>query len=286
MATVVFDDDFRAGLRTSGNAAWRLRPSGGLAGGDAIARTTPAGLVLDPTGTNPDTGEPCYVFDAAPNSGDNHIKFQMFPAAAAESGGPPGFPVPPGQALTGKVRLAARNFGTKAHPFGESTVTEPDDDLRLTTGGLFAADLTASLVFLLVCTDRRVYAGYERIPGPARGATFCQVVPVAERTPETFHRFALGYDRRTGRFSWEVDGSVVLTHDHLGRRLTDPRASSLLDNGERDDDAELERLLFGLTTFTLLEAAGPRGEAAPAGEPWMWGQGTRLTATDFAVHRS
>ncbi|GAA2879420.1 hypothetical protein Acy02nite_77900 [Actinoplanes cyaneus] len=217
----VFLDDFSDGLRTEGDAArWRLRPVGSLPAGDGVVHTTGDGIVIEPPGRDPETGEPAF----APSEGGvtEHIRWAAF-AGRVASTGVAGFDVRPGQVLTAGTEMAAQFFGTGKHHLGD-TVTDPGSDLRLGMAGMICVDMESGLVFDFVLTQNTVYALYERLPRPDRShATFSYAVPVADRKPDQFHRFEVGLDPDAGTARWSLDGAEVLTADRLGTQSLDAR---------------------------------------------------------------
>ncbi|WP_316525714.1 DUF6081 family protein [Kitasatospora brasiliensis] len=117
-------DDFRDGFDHRGDGSrWTLTPCGdALPDGDGVVTTTEAGLRVVPTGTNPRTGEPAFVFTTGRESeggggGADHLKFFAL-ARHTSKAGILGFDAEPGRVLTIDVTMSARTFGTERHPFG------------------------------------------------------------------------------------------------------------------------------------------------------------------------
>lgn len=265
----LFADDFAHGISPD---RWVLRPVGDLPRGDGVITTTPDGVVVVSSGVNAATGEPCFV-------STEHMTWQAMPAA-----GIPGFDVAETGVLAAEVTLAAGTFGTAAHPFGDA-VADPDRDLRLGAVGVIAVDLATGMIFNFSVTNGAVFALYERLPGEGR-SSFCSAVQIAERSPGQVHRLGFRYDRAAGTVSWLVDGVEAFSVDRIGFRSADAR--TLIDRGGVDELAAPARLLFGLCTFTLLDAVGPTGGAPLVtghgqAAQTAWGQGARIDLRRFEV---
>ncbi|MFD5920024.1 DUF6081 family protein [Kitasatospora sp. NPDC058201] len=254
-------DGLRAGLRAGSGPGpgWQAR-------GDGVATVSADGLLVRSAGTDPVTGAPAFTATcdpAAPGGGrGDHLKWTALVRHTAGSG-LPGFDVPDGGALTVGAVLTARFPGTGRHPFG-AAVADPASDLRLAAAGLVAFDPASRAAFDFLLTDTRVYALYERLPEPAgsgapRPAAFSQAVPVAVRTPESWHRCAVRVDRGGTRVTWLLDGAEVFAVDRIGHRPAG-REHLLLDHGgEPGEPVRLGQLAVGLATMTLLDGAGPDG---------------------------
>ncbi|WP_380283607.1 DUF6081 family protein [Kitasatospora purpeofusca] len=259
MTDVLFHDDFRAGFDTG--ALWQ-------AGGDGVAAASADGLAVRSSGTDRATGEPVFTATRAPDApgggrGD-HLKWTALVRHTARSA-LPGFDLPAGGALTVGAVLAARFPGTGGHPFG-AAVADPAADLRLAAAGLVVLDPVSRTVFDFLLTDTRVYALYECLPPPPgadphapRPAAFSHAVPVAERTPGSWHHCAVRVDRSGSRVTWLLDGAEVLAVDRIGHRLPGRRHLLLDHGGEPGEPVRLGGAAAGLAVLTLLDGAGPDG---------------------------
>lgn len=291
---VLFQDDFAAGLDSEGSVGsdsrWQLRPAGTLPHGDGTVRTVPGGITVEPVATHPVTGAPCFAYEDGAGTGSDHMRWRATARHTASSG-MPGYDAPRGSVLTVEAELAVETFGMDAHPFGDA-VSDPGTDFRLGAGALIAADVETRMVFNFSLTDRRIYALYERFQDPVDKSGFCRAVPVADRVPGQYHRLAISYDRSAGTAVWSVDGREVLSVDILGGRGPADRGRLLIDEGGPEKRTEPRQLLVGVCTFTLQHAAGPDGGPAlvgpsePAEAHTPWGQGVRLSARSFTVHRT
>src|SRR5512139_2970859 len=189
-------DDFRSGFDHSGpDAKWSLTATGPLPGGDGTATTSSQGLVVVPTGTDPVTGEPAFVFTTGQEhtGGGGQADHGKWYAVTehTSSAGFPGFDATPGHVLTFETRMSARTFGTGAHPFG-SPVTDPQADLRLASGAMSVIDFETLMISDFFITNHRLYAFYERLPREGRTyAAFSYAVPVATRTPGQPHHLVI-----------------------------------------------------------------------------------------------
>jgi hypothetical protein len=304
----------RSGFSATGSGAkWVLSPAGSLPYGDGTATTSPDGLTVVPTGTNPATGEPAFVYttgqeqDGGAGQAD-HLKWYAM-ARHTSSAGYTGFDTVPGQVLTCGTRMAVRTYGTAQQPFG-GHVTDPHSDLRLASAGLSVMDPETNIVFDFFFTDTTLYAFYERLPRAGAGyAAFSYALPVASRTPDQREDLAISFDKSAGTVTWRVDGRTVMSVDRIGYRPTD-RSHLLLDLGGTEEPVLPRQLSCGMGMFTLLDAAGPDGMGLvrltdqpdryvdprlgpPTGERFaddrslpagrLWGQGVRLSADRMVV---
>jgi hypothetical protein len=265
-ARTVFQDDFSHGtFPGNGDSVWALRQVGELVRGDGIVTTGPDGLVVVPTGTNPDTGEPAFAIAPQPLGETEHLRWTAF-ADHRSAAGFPGFDVGDGLGLEAKARLSAQGFGLDHHPYG-STVTDPHRDLRLGAAVLICVDLESGLVLDFIVTDRCVFAVYERLAFPGSShAGFSYAVPVLDRRPEDFHELGIAYDPSSATARWRVDGAEVLSVDRLGCRVLDPRHLKR-DNGRPEQSAAPRQFHCGMGTFA----------------DQLWGQGIRLAVRGFGV---
>ncbi|MEV6670394.1 DUF6081 family protein [Streptomyces sp. NPDC051162] len=275
----LFDWHGAAGFHTAGpRPDWQIRPIGPLPRGDATARATPAGLVVEPAATDPDTGAPAF----RSGGGDDHLKWCAL-AAHTSSSGLPGYDAPASGELTLRAELAARVFNAGRHPFGDA-VTDAEGDPRLGAGALLAIDRETGLVFDFFVSNRRIHAVYERMRPPgARYAAFTCLVPVAERTPDRTHLLEIGLDRSRGTVHWRVDGREAHSVGDLGTPLRD---HLVIDHGGPAVRATPRQLACGIGLFTLLDAVGPDGRALPHSHRAphrLWGQGVRLTVRRITV---
>ncbi|MET9617003.1 DUF6081 family protein [Kitasatospora indigofera] len=262
---LIFEDDFTAGLDHEGpQARWQLRPGAGRPEGDGVVSSSPAGLVVTPTSTEPTTGLPAFALDGGPG----HLRWVSF-ANRTSLGGTLGFDVPEKGRLTAELQLSAELFNTALHPYGDE-VQDPDATLRCGMGAMVCVDLESGIVFDFALTNKVVWALYERLPRPgATHGVFSYAVPVAERTPGQQHRFAISVDAGAGRTTWSVDGTEAFTVDRIGRRLADDTYLARSTEGP-DEDVEPRQFSFGFGMF-----ADP-----------VWGQGVRLRVRRAAVRVS
>jgi len=261
---VVFQDDFRAGLDHEGaDARWRIRPSGALPLGDGVFWHSAAGLVVEPPGSDPVTGDPAFALPGPGGPGE-HIRWAAF-AEHTSAGGVLGFDVPPEVPLTAKLEMSAQFFGLDKHDLGDDV--DLDSDLRLGMAGMICVDMESGLVFDFVLTRRRVYALYERLPRPGKThAVFSYAVPVATREPGHFHDFAVRLDPAARQVCWLLDGAEVLTVDKIGLRSLD---AEYLKKNQDGPEAEIlpNQLSLGFGLFT----------------DGVFGQGARLRARRASV---
>ncbi|TQM85050.1 hypothetical protein FHX81_7519 [Saccharothrix saharensis] len=261
---VAFQDDFSAGFRHEGpDARWRVRPSGALPAGDGVVRTSSDGVVVEPPGVDPVTGEPAFARPAT-DGPTEHIRWAAF-AASTSAAGWSGFDVAPGSRFGATMAMSAQFFGLDKHDLGAGV--DPDSDLRLGMAGMICVDLESGLVFDFVLTRRRVYALYERLPRPGlTHAAFSYAVPVAVREPDRFHDFEVRLDADRAVVRWRLDGADVLAVDRIGLRCLDPE---YLKKDEEGPESEVlpRQLALGFGLFT----------------DRLFGQGARLRARHARV---
>jgi hypothetical protein len=262
---LVFLDDFSESFRHDGpDARWRVRPSGALPAGDGIVRASSEGVVIEPPGIDPVTGEPAFARPAT-DGPTEHIRWAAF-ANHTSTAGVLGFDARPGEVLSVSMEMSAQFFGLDKHNLGDAVV-DPDSDLRLGMAGMISVDMESGLVFDFVLTQRRVYALYERLPRPDKThAVFSYAVPVAVREPEQFHQFAVHLDTAAGVVHWRLDGAEVLTVDRIGMRSLD---SKYLKKDQSGPEEEIlpRQLSLGFGLFT----------------DGLFGQGARLRARQASV---
>ncbi|MBT2438966.1 hypothetical protein J7E93_02255 [Streptomyces sp. ISL-36] len=252
--TLLFHDDFAEGLRvrdprTRPEGPWSLRPTGALAAGDGIARATAAGLVVEPTGTDRDTGRPAFV---VPPEGEavDHLRWAAFGPACATDGA----------TLTVSATLSTEVLGVVRDGAA-------DDDIRDGAGALVVLDRDAGLIMDFALTDARVWALYGRVPAPdgTRGG-FSYSVPLASRRPSDSHRCALVVHPESGVARWLLDGDEVFAVERLGHGLPEPARADSWTPGRLS---------------TVRSASLTPGLALIADSPH--GQGARLTVSDLSV---
>ncbi|GGU76963.1 hypothetical protein GCM10010275_09430 [Streptomyces litmocidini] len=200
--TILFHDDFTEGLRTRApevrpDGPWSLRPAGALTAGDGLTRATDAGLVVEPTGTDPGTGHPAFVVPPGSEPLD-HLRWAAFGPACPTGGA----------TLTVSATLSAELLGEAA------------DDVQDGAGALVVLDRDAGLILDFALTGGRVWALYGRVPGPdgTRGG-FSYSVPLAPRGPLDTHRCALVVDTAAAVARWFLDGTEVFSVERLGQGL-------------------------------------------------------------------
>jgi hypothetical protein len=296
----IFFDDFADGMNTDD---WRVRPVGEFPRGDGTVRPGPDGLVVEPAGVHPVTGEPAFAHATGPGGPNDHLKWAAL-VSRRGAHGIPGFAVAEGETLTASAVLSVRTFGTAGHPFGSAAAQA---DVRLAAGALIVADLETGMIFDFLLTSSTVYAFYERLPRPGAGhAAFSCAVPVARGdAPDRSYELAVRY--APGVATWLVNGAEVLTVDRIGHRCL-PRERLVLDHGGPEQAVVPRQLTVGLGMFALLDAAGPDGRGLvrlsgeryfdPArGEPSaqrffdehgllknrLWGQGVRMTVSRVSM---
>ncbi|MEU3823944.1 hypothetical protein GT045_21210 [Streptomyces sp. SID486] len=255
--TLLFHDDFAEGLRVRDprkrpDGPWSLRPAGPLTAGDGIARATAAGLVVQPTGTDPDTGHPAFV---VPPEGEavDHLRWAAFGPACATGGA----------TLTVSATLSAQVLGVVRD---ESA----DEDIRDGASTLVVLDRDAGLIMNFALTETRVWALYGRVPAPdgTRGG-FSYSVPLASRGSSDRHHCALAVDSAAGTARWLLDGDEVFAVERLGHGLPEPVRAVSWTPGPLPAVRPAS-----LTPGLALIADSPHG------------QGAQLTVADLSVTRS
>jgi hypothetical protein len=265
----LFKEDFAHGLDCAGSTAkWVLRPTPTRPQGDGVAVTSPAGLVVTPTATDPATGLPAFARDSDQAASAGHLRWAAFANRLAGSG-VIGFALPERGVLTARMTLSAELYNVAGHPYG-AQVADPDRSLLCGMAAMICVDLQSGLVFDFALTNRVVWALYERLPRPGAGhGTFSYAIPVAERDCGSVHQFAISVDAAAGQARWSLDGVQVFATGEIGRRLAS--SEYLVRQTEGPDERVAPRqvsLGFGLF-------ADP-----------VWGQGMRLTARSAEVATS
>jgi hypothetical protein len=258
--TVLLHDDFSAGFDST---RWGVQSAGDLPSGDGVVSTSPAGLLVVPTGTNPVTGLPAFAATDAPDAPAggtaDHVKWLAFPLNIAPSGYP-GFAVPATGSLNCAITMSATATGLDQQPFG-AAVPQPQSDVRLAAADLVMADFESDAVFDISLTNTEIYAVYERLRAPGSSyAAYSYAIPVARRTPGELDALRVRVGEGGTRVSWFVNGREVLTTGHLGYRVF-PRRFMLLDHGGTEQSVAPRQLTCGMGTFTVLDAAGADGRA-------------------------
>lgn len=254
-------DDFRSGFSDSGQQArWFYPGFGSFVPDDGVATTSPRGLRVVAKGVNPDTGAPAFTLTTPqdPETGGlDHVKWVAFTTHTASTG-QPGFDARPGQELSCETWLSGWTHGTGAHPFGPR-ITDPQDDLRLASVAMNAADSETGMIFDFFLTNRRLYAFYER-GHYNRGtlgnyAAFAFAIPVGERAPGQQHHLRIGYDKSAETVRWYVNGREVYRVNRLGHYVD--RRYMVLDNGGVQTSASPRQLNCGMGMFSVLDGAAP-----------------------------
>ena len=266
--TTCWEDDFQDGFIITGpNARWSYHSVGSYVADDGIVETSEDGLRVFSSGTNPRTGKPAFVRTLGQEDGSglsvpgaqDRVKWLVLVNHQASTGYP-GFDAVPGEVLTCETWASGRTHGTNDHPFGDH-VSNSHDDLRLASvGGMTVVDPETGALFEFLFTNEKVYAFYERLPWerPALGnyAAFLYTIPVANRSPDDQHHFAISYDRAAGTVRWLLDGTEVYRVDRVGYLLPS-REYMMLDHGGVESLAEPQQLEFGMGMFSILDGGLP-----------------------------
>jgi hypothetical protein len=257
-----FDGPFSVGTPTS---KWTYGLNGPVFSDDGITRIPSSGtLRIISKGINPSTGKPAFTRTVAQEGSGvdgafDHAKWLVFMNHTASSGYQ-GFDARPGYDLTCDVEISGQVHGTEFHPFGGAATS---NDPRLAAFGMNTLDFETGMVFDFFFTNDRVYAVYERLPflrtSTNRYAAFTYLIPVATRTPSSWHRARIQYDRASGTVRWKLNGVVVFEVSQIGRRIG--RQHLVLDHGGVEQLVAPRQLACGMGTFTLLDAYSPASGA-------------------------
>ncbi|ONI76447.1 hypothetical protein ALI144C_36695 [Actinosynnema sp. ALI-1.44] len=254
-------DDFQQGFNASGeNARWAIPSFGTLTPDDGVVTTSRHGLRVDARGVNARTGAPAFTVTMPQDpltGGLDHVKWFATTTHVASSGFA-GFDAVRGRELSCETRMAARTYGTEAHPFG-GLVRDPGTDLRLASVAMNAVDPETGMVFDFFLTNNRIYAFYERGPylraalGDYAGFSFA--IPVGRTAPGQEHDLRIGYDRSSGTVRWYVDKREVYRVHRIGHRID--RKHMMIDYGGVENLVEPRQLNCGMGMFSVLDGAQP-----------------------------
>jgi Family of unknown function (DUF6081) len=262
-AATLFHDDFSGGFACQGpDARWELRPTESMAAGDGTVRPCRDGLLVEPTATNPATGEPAFALPADPAAKLEILRWSAF-ARCTSAKGIVGFDVPADGMLTATVEMSVRAFGSDGFPGNASKGISM-------AGAMITVDHESGLVFDFAFSNGTVYALYERLPRPDTPAEcFSYAVPVATRSSQQFHVCSVSVDRAGGLVRWELDGEAVLTVSAPGLEQLDDSYLLWRRDGARDL-VDPTQLRAGLGMFAMKIA----------------GQGTRIIVRRMSVTTS
>ncbi len=257
-----FHDGFSVGSVDSRWSYYSFSNVGTFVANDGRVTTSPQGLRVTSSGTNPTNGESMFTLSMAQEDDNpfglpgqlDHFKWLAF-ANHNAVGGTLGFDVAAGQELSFEAVISGQSFGTTNQPFG-AAVSDPADDPRLAATTLSVVDFDTLLEFDFVLTNRRVYAVYARQPF-ARArlgnyATFAFLIPVAERADvDDWQRLSVAFDKDANAVRWLVNNREVFRVEHPGRLID--RRYMVIDNGGTESDAVIDQLDGGLGLVTLLD---------------------------------
>ena len=269
--TTVVWDDFQNGFTVNApDAKWFYFAAGPYVGDDGIVTTSPAGLRVVSSGTNPTTGRPAFVRTLGQEQdngglpgGLDHVKWLAY-MNHLSSYGYPGFDAPTSGELACETWVSGRSYGVGEHPFGDA-VANPNDDLRLGSVAMNSIDFDTFMVFDFFLTNRSIYAFYERLPF-GRGtygnyAAFSFQIPVGSRRPGDTHNLKIAYNKSAGTVRWLVNGREVYRVSDIGRLID--RKYMTIDHGGDIPTAPVvpNQLNCGMGMFTLLDAHKPSDQA-------------------------
>jgi hypothetical protein len=249
---LLLSDEFTAGLDLT--RTWELFSEGPFTADDAVAATSPRGLRVTASGTNPITHEPAFTVGGSIADENDHVKWMAITRKMSSS---PyrGFDALPGQVLSCTMWATGRTFGTDTHPFG-AAVSDPQSDLRLAAFAMNSLDDETGMVFDVWMTNTRIYPFYERLNLPgASHQGFSSCFPGVPRSPDRQETVSIAYDPSVGTVSWLINGALAASVDRIG--LPAPDATLLVDHGGTPEAAAPRQLAFGMTLFTLMDGGLP-----------------------------
>lgn len=224
------------------------------------------------TFTVPDTGS-----GPAPAGGLDHIKFLSY--ASDKAGGFKAYPTrSPGNCadatelvyegnVTCSIDLALNNI---SDDFDDYDVMFPDEDYRLAACSMASIALPqfnlgvgagAWQVADFVLTNRAIFIINERLPFGKPGfsldpindyAAYTEVVKVARRHPNDFHKLAIVYNSGRGTIRYLIDDEEVYAVTRPGYRPG--RCDTAIFHGGEDEPSFPSHVSVGFGTFTILDA--------------------------------
>lgn len=250
-SSVLLAEDFEQGFDLT--HTWALTSIESFTADDGVVITSPSGLYVRASGTNPATGEPAFTLSGAGVL--NHLKW-MADTQQVSSSGYPGFDAVPGEMLSCTMWGGGQTFGTAAHPFG-AAVTDHQSDLRLASFAMNVVDYETGIVFDTWQTNTRIYPYYECVDmsGAATYQRFSSIFPGVPRSPSGEDKLSLAYDRSAGVVRWIINDREAARVDRIGFPSTD--ATMLIDRGGAPQPAAPSQLNCGMALFTLMDGGQP-----------------------------
>jgi hypothetical protein len=289
-SSVLLAEEFKEGLDLT--HTWALTSIESFTADDGVVSSSPNGLRVRASGTNPATGEPAFTLSGAGEL--DHLKW-MADTRRVSANAYPGFDAVPGEVLSCTMWGSGQTFGTAAHPFG-AAVIDPQSDLRLASFAMNVIDYETGMVFDTWQTNTRIYPYYERLEtsGPATYQRFSSIFPGVERSPVGEDKVALAYDRSAGVVRWIINDREAARVDRIGFPSAD--ATMLIDRGGTPRRAAPRQLNCGMALFTLMDGGQPpsgTGLVSLGGlyeipssfveGPTLFGQGAEMRVRKFEV---
>ncbi len=290
---VLLAEDFGDGLDLT--HTWALTSIESFTANDGLVSTSPNGLRVRASGTNPATGEPAFTLSGAGEL--DHLKW-MADTQRVSSNGYPGFDAVRGEMLSCTMWGSGQTFGTASHPFG-AAVFDPQSDLRLVSFAMNVIDVETGMVFDTWQTNTQIYPYYERLDmsGAATYQRFSSIFPGVPRSPAGEDKLSLAYDRSAGMVRWIVNDHEAARVDRIGLPSRD--ATMLIDRGGTPERAAPRQLNCGMALFTLMDGGQPpsgKGLVSLGGSyefpmsfvegPTLFGQGAEIRVRRFEVRSS
>jgi hypothetical protein len=289
-SNVLLADAFNEGLDLT--RTWALTSIESFTADDGVVSTSPSGLHVRASGTNPATGEPAFTSSGAGEL--DHLKWMADTRRMSDTGYP-GFDAIAGRELSFTMWATGRTFGTEAHPFG-AAVADPESDLRLASFAMNVLDPETGVVFDTWLTNALIYPYYERIDlsGAATYQRFSSIFPGVARSRDGEDKVSLVYDPSAGVARWIVNDREAARVKNIG--FPSPRTTTLINRGGNPERATPRQLNCGMALFTLMDGGRP-----PSGEglvslggtyefpvsfrdgPTMFGQGAEMRVRKFEV---
>ena len=192
------------------------------------------------------------TFGPSPNGVLDHVKTLQYAKALYA-------PSEPNGKVRYELQMSGKQLLPESLPFPSEYVTNPDDDLRLGSAAMNAADFTTFIVADIFLTNTGIWALNERLPfGWAPGniyQAYTQVKRVADRNPDDVHELAIEYDKGQGAIRWLVEGVVVAETTQIG--FPDPSFDTVINHGGTPTAVAPDSMQFGWGQFTFLDAIDP-----------------------------